>query len=137
MGIVYDIVLKIITDNPYRILGVYANSPKKDIVANKGKATAFLKVGKSVEYPLDLTGIMPPVERTLDTMSKADADIALAKEQIKYAQFWFVKMTPLDDIAFNHLVGGDMDKAKEIWSKEENLSSLQNKMVCYLIEGYN
>ena len=129
-------MLKIITDNPYRILGVYANSPKKDIVANKGKATAFLKVGKSVEYPLDLTGIMPPVERTLDTMSKADSDITIAREQIKYAQFWFVKMTPLDDIAFNHLVSGDMDKAKEIWSKEENLSSLQNKMVCYLIEGY-
>lgn len=131
-----DIVPERILRNPFRVLGVYANSPMRDIVANKGKATAFLKVSKSVEYPLDLQGILPPLSRTLDMMNEAEAHLAIAKEQIKYAQFWFLqKMSPLDDIAFNHLLAGNMAGAIEIWSKQESLSSLQNKLVCYLIES--
>jgi len=131
-----DTVPKILLQNPYRILGVYANSPRRDIVSNKGKAMAFLKVNRPVEYPLDLKGILPAPNRTLDLMNEAEAHLAIAKEQIKYAQFWFLqKMTPLDDIAFNHLLAGNMAGAKEIWSKQESLSSLQNKLVCYLIEN--
>ncbi len=126
--------MNIVINNPYRVLGVYANSPKKDIVANKGKATAFLKVNRSVEYPLDLKGILPSLSRTLEMMNEAESHLAIAKEQIKYAQFWFVKMTPPDDVAFNHLIAGNIASAEEIWSKQESLSSLQNKMVCFLIE---
>lgn len=126
---------KIILENPYRILGVYANASKRDIVANKGRANAFLNVNRPVEYPLDLKGILPPLVRTLDLMNEAEAHLAIDKEQIKYAQFWFLKITPLDDIAFNHLIAGNMTGAKEIWSKQESLSSLQNKLVCYLIEN--
>ena len=131
-----DTAPKIVLQNPYRILGVYANASKKDIVANKGRATAFLKVNRPVEYPLDLKGILPAPDRTLDLMNEAEGHLAIAKEQIKYAQFWFLqKMSPLDDIAFNHLLAGNMAGAIEIWSKQESLSSLQNKLVCYLIES--
>ena len=131
-----DTAPKIVLQNPYRILGVYANATKKDIVANKGKATAFLKVNKAVEYPLDLKGILPAPNRTLDLMNEAEAHLAIAKEQVKYAQFWFLqKMSPLDDIAFNHLFAGNMAGAIEIWSKQDSISSLQNKLVCYLIES--
>lgn len=125
----------IVDHNPYRILGVYANSPQKDIVANIGKATAFLNVGKSVEYPLDLKGLLPPLPRTLNMMNEAMAHLAVSKEKLKYAQFWFIKMTPLDEVAFNHLFAGNLNEAKEIWSKQENLSSLQNKLICNLIEN--
>ena len=128
-----DNIPKIILENPFRILGVYANSPKKDVVSNKAKATAFLKVNKTVEYPLDLKGLMPVPNRTLDVMNEAEAHLAIAKEQIKYVQFWFMKITPIDDIAFNHLVAGNISQAEEMWAKQESISSLQNKIVCYLI----
>ena len=130
-----DTIPKIILQNPYRILGVYSNSPKRDIVSNKGRATAFLKVNRPVEYPLDLKGVLPQITRTLDSINEAEAHLTIAKEQIKYAQFWFIKITPIDDIAFNHLMTGNMDGAKEMWSKQDSVSSLQNKIVCYLIEN--
>lgn len=130
-----DIDMNIVNNNPFRILGVFANSPKRDVVANKGKATAFLKVNRPVEYSLDLKGLLPSLSRTLDMMNDAEAHLAIAKEQIKYAQFWFMKATPIDDIAFNHLIAGNMDGAKEMWSKQESVSSLQNRIVCYLIEN--
>ena len=68
-------------------------------------------------------------------MNEAEAHLSIAKEQIKYAQFWFLKITQLDAIAFNHLLAGNVDGAKEIWSKQESVSSLQNKLVCFLIEN--
>lgn len=113
---------------------MYANSPRREILSNKGKATAFLRTYRPVEFPLDLKGILPAPNRTLDLMNEADSHLAIAKEQIRYAQFWFLKITPLDDIAFNRLLAGNMAGAKEIWSKQDSLSSLQNKLLCFLIE---
>lgn len=126
--------MNIIYNNPYRILGVFADSPRRDIIANKGKATAFLKVGRSVEYPLDLKGILPPLTRSIEQFNEAEAHLTIAKEQIKYAQFWFIKITPVDDIAFNYLLAGNIDGAINIWAKQESMSSLQNKLVCFLIK---
>jgi len=128
-------MMNIIENNPYRILGVYTNSPKKDVVANKGKASAFVRVGKAVEFPMDMKGTLPPLTRTIESMNEAEAHLSVGKEQIKYAQFWFIKITPIDDIAFNHLLAGNMNDAKEMWSKQESVSSLQNIVVCNLIEN--
>ena len=95
-----------------------------------------MNVNRPVEYSLDLKSILPSLERTLELMSEAESHLTVAKEQIKYAQFWFLqKMSPLDDTAFNHLLAGNLARAIEIWSKQESLSSLQNKLVCYLIES--
>lgn len=128
-------MLEIIQSNPYRVLGVYSNSPKKDVVANKGKMTAFLKVGRPVSFPLDLDGLLSPINRDAGIVAQADANLALPAEQIKYGQFWFIKVTPIDDVAFNHLLAGNMDNAMEMWGKKTSMSSLQNQLVCHLIKS--
>ena len=124
----------IIMQNPHRILGVYANSPRRDIVANKTKASRFVQVGRTIVFPLDLNEFLSPIVRTNDLLKEAEAHLAVAKEQIEHAQFWFLKMTPLDDIAFNHLFVGNMEQALAIWAKQDNLSSLQNRMICSFIK---
>ena len=121
---------KIILDNPFRILGVFANSPQKEIVANQGKANAFLKVNRTVEYPLDLKGLMPTVNRTVEIFSQANANLTIAKGRLKYAQFWFLKSTPLDDVAFNHLYASNWQQAIEIWDKKK-LRFVAPKQGCY------
>lgn len=129
--------MKILDDNPYRILGVYSNSSTKDRLANFRRMEAFLKVGKPVSCPLDLPPhLLPLVGRTESVVADADARLSLPKDQIRYAQFWFMKVTPLDDVAFNHLMAGDIDKAIDIWSKKGDVSSLQNLVVCHLIRGH-
>lgn len=127
-------MIKSVTKNPYRILGVFSNSPTKEKVANMGKMKAFLKVGKSVSFSLDLVGILPAIERTEGLVAEAESKLALPAEQLKYAQFWFMKEGPIDDIAFNHLFSGEIDNAIDIWSKKDNVSSLQNRLVCALIK---
>lgn len=127
--------MKIIEENPYRLLGVYSNSPTRERLANLNRMKAFLKVGRTVSFPLDLQQYLSVINRTETSVADAEAKLTLPKEQISYAQFWFVKMTPLDDVAFNHLFAGEIDKAEEIWKKRECLSSLQNLIVCALIRG--
>ena len=124
---------KLVTLNPYRLLGVYSNSPTKDKVANMSKLKAFLKVGRPVSYQLDLEGVLPPIERTEQIVAAADAKLTLPVDQLKQAQFWFMKDGQFDEIAFNHLFDGDMSKAIEIWNKKDTASSLQNRIVCALI----
>lgn len=128
-------MIKLITQNPYRLLGVYSNSPAKERIANENKMKAFLKVGKAINFPLDLPSFLSPVNRTEETVSVAKASLTLPADQLKHAQFWFMKEGPFDEVAFNHLFAGDMGKAVEIWSKKDGVSSLQNRVICALING--
>lgn len=128
-------ISNLLSHNPYRILGVYSNSPKKDVLSNLNKMKAFLKIGKTVSFPLDLPQSLPIIERDEAIVATAQASIELPMDQIKYTLFWFMKVTPLDDIALNHLLAGNMVQAKEIWNKKETVSSLLNLMACALIEG--
>ncbi len=125
--------MNILQNNPYRLLGVYSNSPTRERLANHNRMKAFLKVGKSVSFPLDLPQHLASINRTDISVTDAEAKLTLPKDQMLYAQFWFVKTTPLDDVAFNHLIAGEIDKAEEIWRKRECASSLQNRIVCALI----
>lgn len=130
---VNEIRMNVLNNNPYRLLGVYANSPTKERLANHNRIKAFLKVGKSVSFSLDLPQYLQPINRTDALVADADAKLALPKDQMFYALFWFIKTTPLDDIAFNHLIAGERSKAEDIWQKKETLSSLQNRIVCALM----
>ena len=94
---------------------------------------AFLKVGKSVSFPLDLPQFLSEINRSDSLVADAEGKLALPKDQILYAQFWFLKITPIDEIAFNHLISGDVVKAVDLWQKKDCLSSLQNRIVCALL----
>ena len=127
--------MNILQNNPYRLLGVYSNSPTKERLANHNRMKAFLKVGKSVSFPLDVPQYLSSINRTEASVADAEAKLTLPKDQILYAQFWFIKTTPLDEVAFNHFFAGEIDKAEEIWQKRECLSALQNLIVCALIRN--
>ena len=133
--IVYGIRMNILQNNPYRQLGVYSNSSTKERLANHNRMKAFLKVGKSVSFPLDVPQYLSSINRTEASAADAEAKLTLPKDQILHAQFWFIKTTPLDEVAFNHLFAGEIDKAEEIWQKRECLSALQNRIVCALIRN--
>lgn len=125
--------MKQVKQNPYRLLGIYANATTKERLANQSRLQAFLKVGKSVSFPLDLTSYSGEVERSETVIATASANLTLPQDQIRYAQFWFVRDTPIDTVAFNHLESGDLAKAEEIWKQRETPSSLQNLIICSLI----
>lgn len=128
--------IHIISQNPYRILGVLSNSPLKERVGNQNRLAAFAKVGKEIVFPNDFVAILTdkPV-RTSESIAAANTAINLDKDQLKYALFWFISCSPMDDIALKHLQAGNRDKAEEIFQKKETFSSLINSGVLALSDG--
>lgn len=126
---------QIIEQNPFRVLGVYSNSTLRDITANKTKIAAYTKVGKSISFPLDSAGGLPDVKRVSDSITWADHEIALPQKKIVHALLWFAKGSSIDEIAINHYLNGDAEKAKELLSKRLDATTLVNLSVIGLIEG--
>lgn len=128
--------MNIITQNPYRVLGVLSNAPIKERVANQNRLNAFAKVGKEVTFPNDFSNLISekPI-RTAESIAAANTAINLDKDQLKYALFWFLKLTPIDEIAFNHLQSGDKEKAIALLQQKETCSSLINFGVLSFLAG--
>lgn len=127
--------MDILCNNPYRILGVFANSPIRERVVNVTKFKAYLKVGKSIgDCPLDLPNLLLPIERTEELIINAESQITLPKNQLEYALFWFIKGSNIDDVAINYLQTSNVKNAIEIWSKKNDIYSLQNRIICSIID---
>ena len=133
MALYSNLFLKCVSQNPFRLLGVTTNASKRDIIANVNKFKAFLKVGKHISGPFDTIPSFGHVERTVETIESAEKALELPIDQLKWSMFWFVNKTPIDNIALNHVQSGNIDKAIEIWSKVESVSSLINLTVSELI----
>lgn len=127
--------IHIISQNPYRILGVLSNSPLKERIGNQNRLAAFAKVGKEVVFPNDFAEIISekPI-RTSETISSANNCINLDKDQLRFALFWFINGSAIDGIALKHLQTGNIYKAREIFEKKETFTSLINCGIIAFVE---
>lgn len=118
---------ELVSHNPYRMLGVFADATLKEITANKTKSARYSSVGKTVSFDADLDALLSPMNRTAEGIEKAFADLSLPQDKIKYALTWFVKGGSIEGIALDHIKSGNYDKAFEILQKKETWSSLLNQ----------
>lgn len=128
-------MLDIIANNPFRTLGAYSNSKQADIVKNVSKMKAYLNVGRAVDFPTDMQGILPGLSRTVESAQAAQAAINLPNDKIRYALFWFCNADTVDATGLNNLASGDADKAQSIFARRESFSSLINRAVLALIKS--
>lgn len=124
--------MNIINENPYRILGVFSNASPAEIVSNCDEMDAYLAIGQSVQFDLDLNNILPAVIRTEQTVHKAKSKINLPKDKLKYALFWFIKDSSSAH-ALNHLKKGDFDSANSVFEIEDSYAAYMNHAVVAMI----
>ena len=127
-------MLNIITNNPFRILGVYSNAKPAEIVSNCDDMEAYLSIGQSVSFDLDLNNLMPSVVRTTSSVSNAKKQINLPKDKLKNALFWFVKDSSSEH-ATNYLKNGDFDNANSVFEIDDSFATRINKAVIALIQN--
>ena len=124
--------MKIIEQNPFRILGVYSNATTKELMANSNKIMKFASTGGHVNFPND--GIISKrISRSQTDVDNAKKQINLPKDKLKYALFWFVNNNAIDDTALTHLAAGEAEYALEKFGYRINFSSLINKGVLSFI----
>ena len=129
-------MIRLLAENPYRVLGVYSNAPLKERVANQNRLNAFAKVGKEISFPNDFTNVIaekPP--RTPQSILTASTSLTLDRDKLKHSLFWFIESSVTDGMALQYLQNGNIDKAKELLSKKETFSSLLNRGVIAFIEN--
>ena len=59
--------MNIITHNPFRILGMFANDPLRKETANIARIRAFNKVDKECSFESDFTDILGTIDRSEGT----------------------------------------------------------------------
>lgn len=128
--------------NPFRVIGILANSSSREILSRKGKITAYTKVGKEITSDYDFL-FLPQLERNSLIIEKAFSDIEQNQNKVFYSLFWFINLNSIDNTAIQHLINGNKEKAIEIWEKltdekevnAKNFSSVNNVATLYLLEN--
>ena len=105
-----------IQNNPYRIAGLLSNSSEREITKQKSKISKFASVGKEIKSEYDFT-FLEIVNRSAENVEKAFSKIEQSQGKVNYSLFWFLKINSFDETALNHLIGGNKEKAEEIWNK--------------------
>lgn len=105
-----------IYQNPYRIIGLYANASQRDLQRNRSQINAFLTAGKQVRFKIDFP-FLPDIDRKTDLVESALAGIQLNQDRVLHSLFWFTKSSHIDEPAFTALEAGQADKAAEIWAR--------------------
>lgn len=111
--------MNLIQENPYRIVGIAANSSEKEIQKQKSKLLRYASVGKQVTSAFDFP-VFNKIERSESLIHAAFSKIEQNQEKIDYALFWFLNLNSFDETAISHLTNGDIEKAIEIWTKLTN-----------------
>ncbi len=109
--------MKLIFNNPYRVAGTLSNASEKELLRQKGKITAYLKVGKTVDSDLDFN-FFQKIVRTENSTKAAFSKIEQSKDRVFHGLFWLLEANSFDTKALRYLKEGDTSKAVAIWEKE-------------------
>lgn len=80
---------RLITDNPYRRLGIYVGDPVKVEVRNLNRITAFSRVGQTATFDMRCDDLLAvPAVRTEESAKEAANALALPRERLRHALMW-------------------------------------------------
>ncbi len=122
--------MNIIQENPYRIVGIVANSSEKELQRQKSKLLRYASIGREVTSEFDFS-FFNKIERSESMINAAFSKIEQNQDKINNALFWFLNINLFDETAITHLVHGDMDKSIEIWEKVTSGKEISAKNFSY------
>ncbi|CAI8313300.1 MAG: Uncharacterised protein [Cryomorphaceae bacterium] len=115
-----------IKNNPYRILGVLANTSIKEIQKNLSKLKAHLAIGKELKLSFD-DDFFGVLTRDDTALKKAKNLLQLDNNKLEQALFWLVNANEIDGVAIEYIKKGNIAKALGIWEKQVQKSAVNAK----------
>lgn len=125
---------KYLANNPFRIVGLTADSKLKDIQKNLNKIKALSKVNRDFSSDFDIDFFkFQDFNINENIIEKVKANLNLDKDKLKFSLFWFVANNTYDNIGLKFLKENNLKKTIQVWkkvtSKEiniENFSTYNN-----------
>lgn len=131
--------MKIIEQNPFRVLALPVTASEKDIAKRINELSTFAEFGKTKDYHTDF-GFISPLNRSVEDIEEAARAIELPEKKLYHSLFWFWNHNSIDDLVFDVLKDGDTQKAITLWRKTvtdavnaKNYSNAHNLSLLYLI----
>lgn len=126
-----------ISQNPYRLLGVFANEPLKVRTANTAKMRAFFKIGKAISFDTDAEGLLGTLTRTSDIIEQANDMLFDNSQKVKYALFWFHKDNVINE---NNITFINFNTYQRFVVQKPDITSysnyLNNAILSLIVEDY-
>lgn len=120
-----------IFNNPFRIIGLSANCTGREIQRQRAKLTALSNIKKEIITDFDFTPL-PGIKRNTESLNSAFSQIENPQNRIIYALFWFTVCGNSDELAFQCLASGRIEKALEIWHTIVESASLTSRKISAL-----
>ncbi len=129
-------LLSEIVNNPFRVLGVYADSNAARISSSVSRFSAFIRVNRPLKSDLDLEGLLPPVPRTQQLLDVAAREVATPRNRLDHGMFWFFEGEYFTGKVLPLLKENQPDSAIQMLRDgEKNIENMQNLMILCLITG--
>lgn len=130
-------IKELIRNNPFRVLGAFANDSSDIIASNNSRIKAFGAIGKTVAFSQDMVsvfGVTP--NRDKGMLATSVAALSSPEGRLINGMFWFMNQTDTDAEALAVLArSGDLLEARRIWEDgEQDMSSIQNQLMCCLLK---
>ena len=132
--------MDLIHQNPFRVLGLPITATDREIAKSISDLSIFMKMGKTKEFDCDYFFPVKPL-RTSEAIDNASKKIEQPNNKLFYALFWFWEnpTNTIDEMAFEELKKGNVEKAIQFWEKatnngvsSRNISNHKNLAVLYL-----
>lgn len=118
--------MKLVQQNPYRIVGLLSNASLRETLNRKNKIKAFSSVGKEVPSDYDFP-FLEAIKRENGTIENAFSKIEQNKNKVLHSIFWFANGNAFDSTALDYLKAGDEEKTLDIWEKVTDGKEISNK----------
>lgn len=116
--------MNIVFNNPYRVLGLISPISNKELAKRTNDLQTFVEFGKSPSYDLDISSTVTPIVRAIDNIKDAARHLESDNDKVFYALFWFYKSDAVDDLAFDAIKEGSLEKAHDLWDKQIRRSTV-------------
>lgn len=103
-------------NNPFRILGLPLTAGARDITKQVNTLATYAEMGKTKSFETDFS-FLPPVNRTAEVIEEAHKRIEQSENRFLYSLFWFWTNNSVDELAWDVLKEGRVERAIEIWEK--------------------
>jgi hypothetical protein len=103
-------------NNPFRILDLPLTASARDITKQVNILAIYAEMGKAKVFDTDFS-FLPPVNRTPQVIEEASKQIEQGENKLLHSLFWFWNNNSVDELAFDVLKEGRIERAIEVWEK--------------------
>ena len=126
-----------IQNNPFRGMGVATSDSSTTLSSNNSRMKAYATIGKYVSFPMDMDlAFGAKANRSQSSLASYMSSLSAPADRLRHGLFWFMNITDTDHLVLTRLRHtGDLLEARQLWENgEQNMSSLQNQLVCCLLK---